>query len=92
MELAFLAYRLALTVGCTGVAPLDDGGAGRAVRIDSIHQDAALSALCFGLLVGGLLLGARLLKREFIRCWIKECGSPLEYSAASSRCANFDFN
>jgi hypothetical protein len=71
MELAFLAYRLALTVGCTGVAPLDGGGAARAIRIDSIHQDAALSALCFGLLVGGLLLSARLLKRRFIR-WLDQ--------------------
>lgn len=66
MEFAFLAYRLAQTVGCTGVAPLVDGGAARAVRIDSIHRDAALSALCFALLVLGLLLGARLLKRGFI--------------------------
>jgi hypothetical protein len=71
MEPAFLAYRLAQTVGCTDVAPLVDGGAARAVRIDSIHQDAALSALCFGLLVGGLLLGARLPKREFIR-WLDQ--------------------
>jgi hypothetical protein len=71
MELAFLAYRLAQTAGCTRVAPLEYGGAARAVRIDSIHQDAALFALCFGLLVGGLLLGARLLKRRFIR-WLDQ--------------------
>jgi hypothetical protein len=62
MELVFLSYRLAQTVGCTGVAPLVHSVGASTVRIDSIHQDAALSALCVGLLVGGLLLGTRLLK------------------------------
>jgi hypothetical protein len=67
MELAFLAYRLAQTAECTDVVPFVGGWEARAIRVGSIHQDAALSVLDLGLLAGGLLLGARLLRRGFIR-------------------------
>jgi hypothetical protein len=67
MEFAFLAYRLAQTPECTDVVSFVGGWEARAIRVGSIHQDAALSVLYLGLLAGALLLGARLLKRGFIR-------------------------